>query len=408
MSEQESNTTENQAPIEETSSDPKPQGLVAEAIASATKEYNEKQAKETPKGDSAIEPAEKAPKKAKKIEPPIPEPDTIEAVQRDIEDQGAIDPTDIDEPETPISDLPPIEPPQFWEAKDKEAFKKLPYDAQRMMVKYETQARTWASQIAQQAAEARKAQKEFDRITTPHKDLLKSYNTDPFVAFDNALTNAALMERDPIMMISRYMRQYGLTPQDLMNGYGPQPGYQNGYGQTDYYQPHYEEYTDPRIDEALEKANRLEQMLQGQSESATQQQQQLLAAEIESFASETDDNGNLLHPHFNDFRHKIGEEVSRLEQEGVYKHPRDLMKAAYRTVVNQLEDKFIKPRLANGQFASRSEVEALKSKKAEAAAGSLSGSTLGNSAQRKKYRTASGEIDVAQMIADSAREVRGA
>lgn len=287
------------------------------------------------------------------------------------------------EAKEPEDNKPAIPTPKFFDAEKRAKFEKLPYEAKEIVAAFEHQTRSWGSQIAQEVAEVRKVQQALESVIAPHENLLKLNRTDPIQAVDHLLTNAALMEQNPIMMISRFMQQYGLTPEHFMNG---GYSYQNGQGQ---YQPQYnEEYSDPRADEALNRVNSIEERLQREAEERESQKQQALLSEIDSFRSETDANGQPLRPHFDFFRRQIGDEVDRLEAEKPWLSPQQLLNEAYTKITSHLEETFVKPRLSNGQFAPNDSRVVQQSRRAEAAAGSLSGSSLGNSTQRKITSTA--------------------
>lgn len=276
---------------------------------------------------------------------------------------------------------PPIPAPQFWEAPDRAAFDKLSYEAKELIAKNEHRTRTWASSIAQEVAETRRFHKDLEGVFAPHENLLKLNKTEPLTAIDNLLTNAALMEENPIMMLTRYMRQYGLTPQHFINGGGQMsPEQWNGY------QPQ-EEYQDPRAEEALNGVKAIQERLERQSQELEAQKQRALQAEIESFRGETDTNGNPLRPYFDFYRPQLGAVVEKLEAEKPWLSPRQILNEAYTKVIGEVEEKFVKPRLPNGQFASTDQKVVTQSRKAEAAAGSLSGSSLGNSVARKISKT---------------------
>ena len=79
--------------------------------------------------------------------------------------------------------------------------------------------------------------------------------------------------------------------------------------------------------------------------------------------------------------------MDKLEAEKPWLSPQQLLNEAYSSIVSDIEETFVKPRLSNGQFAPKDQAIVTQSKKAEAAAGSISGSSLGNSVQRKYSST---------------------
>lgn len=406
----------------------------------STEQNLEIAASETPSSDPAPAPASTRALIEEAAKELAVKADTLEAVQKDIGRFGDIDPSDTPEAakskadsykkqaeqrkdlqeqqgnlqKQEITETKPIQPegatapepdgrpqipaPKFLKPERRAAFEKLPYEAKELVASIEHETRRWGSQIAQEVAEARKFQRDLDTVLTPHQNLLKLNKVEPIQAVDHLLTNAAMLDAQPAPMIARFMRQYGLTPEQIAaTYYGDGSGYpgQSGNG---HYQPPQEEYYDPRAEDALKRVESLEERYKQESEGREQQKQQALLGEIESFRGETDKSGQPLRPHFDRFRSDIGKVVDQLESEKPWLTPPQLLNEAYTKVVSDFEETFVKPRLTNGQFAPKDKAQVEKSKRAEAAAGSLSGSSLGNSAKRTYSSTS-------DAMRESAREL---
>lgn len=233
--------------------------------------------------DKAIEkldtPEAEAP--AKEVEQPIESAPSEEVeAPEEITDQVA----DVETQEagaTEESDSTPIELPTFWPAELKAAAAKAPKEFVDSFSKYDAQRAEWANRVANEAEKGKSYEKQFYAdFETPeeaqmHRAKLKAQGVDnPIAELHRYRQWDRVLELDPHTVISDLMRKNGFTPYDFTGEEVENPN----------------QYQDPRVEDAIKRAEAAEKRIQEWEET---QQKTVLQSKIDAFKDGVDSTGQV-------------------------------------------------------------------------------------------------------------------
>lgn len=234
----------------------------------------------------AEEPAEKA-----EPLPEAPEPDEQaedepeEAEEDEAEEDEAVE-EDTAEPEA-------LAAPNHWPKEFAAKFEALEPAAQHMFMERYKDLEGDYTRKTQDVAKFKKRNEAFDEMFAPFKGDFERAGMDEVAAVRQLLAAHDYLRKDPQNAIAWLANQYGVD----FGAVGNDPAAED-------------EYADPEIKALKQQVAQLTGFIQNQQ---TQQQSQVEASTqslIDQFASETDANGNLKHPHFERVRGVMGTLIS--------------------------------------------------------------------------------------------------
>lgn len=172
-----------------------------------------------------------------------------------------------------------FQPPAHWSSDEKETFKSLSPEAQQILINKEKQFQQGYQERAQAISDIEKA-------LEPYKQNLAYMGVDEATAIRTLFATHQRIMSDPANGILQLAQQFGILDQ-LRQQFAPD---------TD------DEFVDPEIKALRQQVQQLQSNL-GQFQTQTQQgQQEALLAQIDSFKSQKDEKGDLIHPYFDQVR----------------------------------------------------------------------------------------------------------
>lgn len=185
---------------------------------------------------------------------------------------------DSEESSEETSEVSEVSPPEHWSDEDKQAFMAM-----------DDSGREWALRLEKNAhkgiEEKSKELKKFRDAIEPYRHLIPA-GTDESKVIQNLMNAQSYLQRNPVEGIRWLMRSYGVDEKQ--------------FSPTDKGKTEDDPYVDPEIRALREEISALKDGATQNAENAHRQRQNALLAQINQFREETDDQGNLLHPHYNE------------------------------------------------------------------------------------------------------------
>ena len=288
-------------------------------------------------------------------------------VEEDKASEGAVEAEKPAEPEAE-----PIEIPTFLPAETKALLAEAsPALRKNLIAAYNQQENTVRRALSESGTlKAEKAR--VDEVFAPHKTRLQAQGVKDIADLaSRALAWDELITKDPKAFVIAQMRQNGITPQDLLEDTGNDPGQQ---------------YTDPRVDEALERAERAEKAFEEFQANQTKAQ---LASELETFKNGKDSTGLVRRQFVEMLEPQIARTVAAIKADPEYQHltNEQVLHHAYEYEVSQARSGFkaVAP-VAPKPMPTKEEVEKQAAKQ-KAATGSVRGAPAsGTSTPRPRLK----------------------
>ena len=206
--------------------------------------------------------------------------------------------------ETPEA-LPPIEPPARFSETHKETFRSLPREAQVFVHDRNQEMEADYTRKTQDLAQARKAADAMNSAIQPWNTYIASLGTTPEVAFDTLMRHDRGLrtgtDQEKTQRFAQLAQHYGIDLEALSDEDVAPP--------------------DPAMVSLQQRQARLEGHLTAQAQQADTEAEQQLQTDIQTFAMETDAQGALTHPHFEDVRGQMSALISanqNLDMEQAY------------------------------------------------------------------------------------------
>lgn len=171
-----------------------------------------------------------------------------------------------------------LEPHPLWDKQTQERFKTLDRETQKFLLDTTVNWQRGYNEKFQQIAEKRKELEALEQAIEPIKPLAENAGIAPSEAvamISNHLQNIA---RDPKQGAVALLHELGIDPAELTGVEIKQP--------------------DPLTQQALEEARIARQQVEQLQQANLSAQEQQLVRQIEEFAQAADEQGNLLHPDF--------------------------------------------------------------------------------------------------------------
>ncbi len=281
-------------------------------------------------------------------------------------------------PVTPDPGAPkPLAPPPFWKKEDKEAFARLPREAQDIIRKYDKDARSFVSRLENEMRQAGKAYAELGRVFTPEvqRELSLSGHT-PITAIERLWNWHKALEADPRSAVPELLRRYGLDISDLAAPTEESGGF------------------DPRVDELIAQNEALQQQLQAIVEGG---ETSAVRSQLDAFGDQRDESGELLRPHFRELEPAIKAILPLVYQEmAVRGEPQDdwvALHEAWERAAYANPD--IRAELLSRQNEAQAVERSAKVAKAKRAATTLTGTPTPPVDTQKRPRGAEGALRMA-------------
>jgi hypothetical protein len=214
-----------------------------------------------------------------------PEPDSTESEPTDSDSQ--LDASDEQEAEDESSEehsqdeSAVIQAPEHWSAEDRATFDELPSAAQDYLLKREKQYETGIQSKSEQL-------KPIDEALSPYDQTLKLRGIDRATAIKTWVQAQTLLDTDPVNGLKMLIQSYGTEVGEKLAaelGFANEPDYGND---------------DPEVAKLKNEIKTLKQASQ-QTETQYQSLRNTDAMEqVRQFKEETDGDGKLLRPHFDD------------------------------------------------------------------------------------------------------------
>lgn len=268
----------------------------------------------------------------------------------------------------------PIELPAFLPAETKALLAEAsPQLRKKIVAAYEQQEQT-TRRVLSESGQLKAEKARVDEVFSPHRTRLQAQGVKDIADLaSRALAWDELITKDPKAFVIAQMRQNGITPQDLLEDAGNDPGVS--------------QYQDPRVDEALEAAKQAKEQLESFQ---LEQQKQVLTTELESFKNGQDSTGVKRRAFVDMFEPQIAQTIGMIKADPQYGHlsRQEVMHHAYEYVVSQA-------RASGFQFAPpaapkpvpTAESIAAQASKQRAASGSVRGAPAsGTSTPRSRLK----------------------
>lgn len=259
-----------------------------------------------------------------------------------------------------------IEPPVNWKAADKELFKKLPPDAQKIVIDRQKEMDADYTRKTQAIAAFKSRYDPVDKIFEPHREVMKQkgFTEASLVA---AWSNVEQrLVKEPIEVIAGLVNGYKVDPAKLAARLGIKsaPAAEGEEAPAPVIQ------LPPDVQAKLARLDQIEQQVSGLTNQERIRKEQATAAgearvmnEIEQFKSAKDDKGNLSHPHFEEVEAQMSHLALAAKQAGQSLPP---LKELYETAVWANPSTREKLRTADTQQAEQKRKDEARAKAAAA------------------------------------------
>lgn len=285
-----------------------------EETAYVAKKVIDKSPQRDEKGKFTKAQAQKPEKNAKKI---------VQAQQISDQEADVVNPEAELEPE--VQDDPPIEVPTFWSAEDKALFAQAPKQVQAAVIKYENNRNEWANRVQAESQRTRQYEARAKEMFSPYEAELRAAGfKDPLEAAHALLGWNDLIKKDPVTACLDILARNGRSPYDLINGYEDVSNQQPAYN-------------DPRVDEALQKAEEATRRLE---EYERQTQAQAASAQLESFKNGVDSTGQKRSQYFDMYRPQIAQAMKEILDVRPDLNESDALHHAYEYVLGEARKAF--------------------------------------------------------------------
>ena len=209
-----------------------------------------------------------------------PPPEDVEASEGD---------TDHEEVKAETPEVPPLEAPQHWSAADKERFSGMPRDAQEYVLERDKSMTADYTRKTQETAQMRQQLEPLMHVLEPMMPAIRQAGITPQQYMAQLIQGDRSIQANPLGAIQHIARNAGINLEALEQQAATVP------------QP------DPQVNALQQQVQQLQGYVQNNEERAAQERQAGLVNQIDTFASQTDAEGNLAHPHFDSLRVTMGQ-----------------------------------------------------------------------------------------------------
>lgn len=240
----------------------------------------------------------------------------------------------------------PLQAPADWSESAKEAFAKAPTEIQQALLERSKEMQADYTRKTQEAARLRKHYEAVDQVIAPHAQYFAQQGLAPAQALERLMNAQIALDTDPASVILHLAQEKGVNLAQLAQQL------QQSSAQGTHL---------PAIQQLTTKINQLEQQLAAQQESEVLNE---TLQEIQQWAGEKDEKGNLLRPHFEDVRPYLQGLCAQFRDEDPISSDLEILNRAYEEAVKPLkalEAKLMQDRKAKVEAARRAGVSVTSS-----------------------------------------------
>lgn len=190
---------------------------------------------------------------------------------------------DADEGEAEeVEPEPEFEAPQHWSAEDRELFDSLDDSVKPLWLEKSKSLESGYQDKFQSLAREREELERYKgigEVLAPYRQNLQMSGLNESQYVQQLVSTAAYLQQNPVEGLKHLARQYGVD----MSAFGPSEE---------------AEYVDPQFAQLNQRLNEVQGSIQAQQQQAAQANIAALQQQIDDFQNAKDDQGNLLHPHF--------------------------------------------------------------------------------------------------------------
>ena len=209
-----------------------------------------------------------------------PPPEDVEASEGD---------TDHEEVKAETPEVPPLEAPQHWSAADKQRFSGMPRDAQEYVLERDKSMTADYTRKTQETAQMRQQLEPLMHVLEPMMPAIRQAGITPQQYMAQLIQGDRSIQANPLGAIQQIARNAGINLDALEQ------------------QAATVQQPDPQVNALQQQVQQLQGYVQNNEERAAQERQAGLVNQIDTFASQTDAEGNLAHPHFDSLRVTMGQ-----------------------------------------------------------------------------------------------------
>lgn len=313
--------------------------------------------------------------KGKKAKPAKEETEDLSDQATDVEEVEA-DPT-----EEESSEAEPIDIPTFWPADLKALAAEAPPEIVKKFIERDVQREQWARRSVAEAEPAKAiANRLYSGFEAVKDEARLNGINDPIDEVERYRAWDNIFKRNPGLGVVDLGRKNNITPEAYAQMY---------YGGEQQFEPE----SDPRIDEALERAQRAEEGLARYQE---QTLMQTATQEVEAFKNGKDSTGQTRRAFTELYAPQIAEIHDRIRAENPHLPLGEVLNQAYEYVVGQARKAFGVSGKAPAKQQSKEQIMA-NAKKAKAIASSANGApATGKAAARSGAKSIDEALDRAE------------
>ena len=198
----------------------------------------------------------------------------------------------------------PLSPPERWSAADKEQFKALPPEAQKLVLKREGDVERYLTQETQKIAETKRNYEPLERHIAPRREAWALQGFTPDAALEHLFALSDFATRDKPGFIRWFAQQQGVDLSELASSGASAP--------------------DPQIQALSQEVQSLKQADQQRQQQARDTYRQSVNSAIQEFAQDTKS-----HPHFKDVEADIAAMLPGIMQQKPGASHKELLQIAY-------------------------------------------------------------------------------
>lgn len=295
--------------------------------------------------------------KAERGESEPEEPEDQEPEEPEAEPEDEPEPETAEE-EAEQEEVSALKAPEHWSASDRETFNTLAslgdagVKAQQFLERRHKEMERAANEKFQEAASIRKRGEALDQALGEVKNEWAVRGIDEVTGIRSLITTYQQLGRDPVNTLRHLAQQLGVDPSVLA-------------------QSEDDPFADPALRQTQEELRQLKAQLAEQQAQQARSQQESQIQQIRAFEQETDERGQLKHPHFP----AVWEEMGRLISAGIATD----LPTAYAKAVAGRSDLMAQAQPPKAQAPVISAAERMaKAKKAQKAAVGLKSSAASN------------------------------
>lgn len=219
--------------------------------------------------------------------------------------RGAAEAQESDSQPEEVEQIPP---PNSWSKESKELWQAIPPKARQEIYQKELDRERVFTQRTMEAAELKRRYQQLDDLFSPYQDEMLSKGLTPSQLVGQYMMFEKAFSENPAQVIKNLMAAKGLD----FNSLTDDPSQIN-----------------PEIQGLKQQVGTLTQYLQQQYQAVDQQAHQARVQEAYDFANETDANGNLIRPYFEQASEMILLHAGQLAQRYPQATNRQILEAAY-------------------------------------------------------------------------------